>query len=334
MTLNLNLPRVLVIAPKFFGYENDIVEELIHNGWQVDLLPDRPFDNSLMKAILRLRPEFGGYQACDNFFIKSLEHLERKDYSMILVIQGEGVTQNTLAILRKAYPRARLIFYTWDSIENKPFFKRNLPFYEACSTFDPVDARKYGMNFRPLFFTNSFDRSEEVDCTYNFSFVGTVHSDRYKIVQALLAKLPPDTKTFIYLYLQAPWMYDFRRSFTNTIVGSRRRDFRFTPLDRKTVRAIFFTSLALLDIEHTYQRGATLRTMEALGSRRKLITTNASIRNYDFYDPRNIKIINRKDPNLDQQFLNTPYEEVPKDIRLRYSLSQWVKDVCCLKNSV
>lgn len=321
-------PRVLIIAPKFFGYENEIAAEMTRSGHQVDLLPDRPFNNSFMKAILRFRPELGGHRACERFFAQRLEELGGNDYSVILVIQGEGITKNTLASLRKAYPCARLVFYTWDSLENKPFSKRNLSFYDSCFTFDPVDAKKFGMGFRPLFYTDGFDRAVQSDCTYDLSFIGTVHSDRHRIALALLKQLPPDTRTFMYLYLQAPWVYYFRRIFTNTINGAKRDDFRFDPLSKDVVQATFFASRAVVDIEHIQQRGATMRTMETLGSKRKLITTNASLRNYDFYNPQNIQIIDRNTPRLDQEFLRTPYEAVPEDIRQKYSLRQWVRDVC------
>lgn len=325
-------PRVLLIAPRFFGYEQEIAAELTRSGQQVDMLPDRPFNSPFVKAVMRYRPELGGHRTCDRFFARRMEELGRTDYATILVVQGEGVTANTLKRLREAYPRARLVFHTWDSIENKPFSKRNLPLYDRCSSFDPVDAKKYSMVFRPLFYTDGFDRPADTTYTYDLSFIGTVHSDRYKIVQALLENLPPDTRTFVYLYLQAPWMYDLRRLFTNTLEGAKREDFRFEPLSKDLVQATFFGSRAVLDIEHIHQRGATMRTMEALGSKRKIVTTNATLRDYDFYNPRNIQIIDRKNPSVSRDFFYSPYVAVSEKIRRKYSIKHWVRDVCGLES--
>ena len=322
--------RVLLIAPRFFGYEHEIVTELRRQCMQVDMLPDRPFDSPFMKAVMRFRPELGGHQAADRYFVQRVLALGCDDYSIILVIQGEGVTTRTLAFLRGKYPKARMTFYTWDSIENKPFSKRNLSHYDRCSTFDPVDAKKYGMEFRPLFFSPGFDRPATTEYTYDLSFIGTVHSDRYQIVHTLAKQLPLDTKSFIYLYLQAPWMYDLRRVFTRTLAGSKRNEFRFDPLSKDVVQATFFGSRAIVDIEHPSQRGATMRTFEALGSRKKMITTNASLRNYDFYNSQNILIIDRSTPVLDRDFLKTPYVHISEEIRSRYSLRQWVREVCDL----
>lgn len=326
-------PRMLLIAPRFFGYEQEIASALKSSGHDVDILPDRPFNNPFMKAVMRFRPELGGHRACDQFFAQRLEELGRNNYSTILVIQGEGITASTLKAFRNAYPQAKMVFYTWDSIENKPFSKRNLSLYDYCSTFDPVDAKKYGLNFRPLFFSDGFDRPIDTTYAYDLSFIGTVHSDRFKIVHAVLEQLPTDARTFIYLYLQAPWMYDLRRFFTETVDGAKRDDFRFVPLSKDIVQATFFSSRAVLDIEHVNQRGATMRTMEALGSKRKLVTTNKSLRDYDFYNPLNIQIVDRRTPRLDQDFLQTPYQAVPEEIRQKYTMHQWVRDVCGTRDS-
>lgn len=322
--------RVLLIAPQFFGYELEIVAELRRQQMQVDVLPDRPFDSPFMKAVMRFRPELGGHQAADRYFVKQILALGCEDYSIILVIQGEGVTTRTLSFLRGKYPKARMTFYTWDSIENKPFSKRSLSHYDRCFTFDPVDAKKYGMAFRPLFFSPGFDRPAATDFTYDLSFIGTVHSDRYRIVHTLAKQLPHDAKSFIYLYMQAPWMYDLRRVFTRNLAGSKRDEFHFDPLSKDVVQATFFGSRAIVDIAHPSQRGATMRTFETLGSRRKMITTNASLRNYDFYNSQNILIIDRSTPLLDGDFLRTPYVHISEEIRNRYSLRQWVREVCDL----
>ena len=65
-----------------------------------------------------------------------------------------------------------------------------------------------------------------------------------------------------------------------------------------------------------------MRTIEMVGLRKKLITTNAEIVNYDFYDSSNICIINRNSPVLDQNFISVPYKELPDSIYQKYSLRQ------------
>jgi hypothetical protein len=319
-------PRALLVAPRYFGYEKDIAEELARQGMLVDMLPDRPFEAPLIKAAARFRPELMR-SAADRFFATHLEQLARREYDLILVVQGEGVTPVTLRTMRAAYPRARLVFYTWDSLLNKPFARANLKYYDRCLGFDPIDARRYGMQSRPLFFSAGFERPAPATFKYDVTFVGTIHSDRYGVIRRIADSLPPTVRTHWYMYMQAPWMYPARKFFTRTVTGSRRADFRFQPLAKEAVQRIFFSSKAILDIEHPKQTGLTMRTIEALGSGTKLLTTNASVRGYDFYDADNICVVDRANPRIDPSFLESAYVAVSAHVYQTYKLSQWVQDV-------
>ena len=107
--------RALLIAPRFFGYEIDIREQLARDGWAVDMLPDRPFASSALKAVTRVRPALLA-AAANRFYIAEMSRLATARYDLILVIQGESVFEPTLRMLRQAWPSARMVFYTWDSI--------------------------------------------------------------------------------------------------------------------------------------------------------------------------------------------------------------------------
>jgi hypothetical protein len=93
------------------------------------------------------------------------------------------------------------------------------------------------------------------------------------------------------------------------------------------VREIFFKSRAIVDIHHPKQRGLTMRTIEALGSKRKLITTNPSVRSYDFYCPQNIHILEDHGESLTPEFFRTPYVEVSERVYHKYSLDGWLDSV-------
>ena len=51
---------------------------------------------------------------------------------------------------------------------------------------------------------------------------------------------------------------------------------------------IFSDSRCILDAPQAGQVGLTIRTIECLGAKRKLVTTNSDIKNYDFYNENNI----------------------------------------------
>jgi len=58
----------------------------------------------------------------------------------------------------------------------------------------------------------------------------------------------------------------------------------------------------IIDIERPLQKGLTMRTIEMLGTNKKIITTN------------NIFIIDRNNPIIDEIFLKKEYQEIDKNI--------------------
>jgi hypothetical protein len=317
--------RVLLFAPRFFGYDHEIADELIRQGAHVDLLPDRPYNTASFKAATRVYPPLTTI-ASERFYRRRLEELGASRYDQVLVVQGESISSKTLRLLRASFPGAEVVFYTWDSLKNKPFTRANLAHYDRCLTFDPADSKAYGMVFRPLFFTQGFERSLPEDFKIDLSFIGTIHSDRYRVIRQIADSLPAKVKTYWYLYLQAPWMYWARKLFTPTVDGSRASEFHYVPLASHLVQRTFFDSRAILDVQHPRQGGLTMRTIETLGSSTKLITTNSAVRSYDFFNPENICVIDRLKPVIPPGFLETPFTPVPDAIYQRYRLTNWVRE--------
>ena len=70
-----------------------------------------------------------------------------------------------------------------------------------------------------------------------------------------------------------------------------------------------------------------MRTIEMLGMSKKVITTNALITQYDFYNPNNFFIIDRENPVLNTDFLDAPYEPLPPEIQAKYSLDAFLKEI-------
>lgn len=83
----------------------------------------------------------------------------------------------------------------------------------------------------------------------------------------------------------------------------------------------------MIDIQHPKQVGLTMRTIEMLGLRKKLITTNQDIKNYDFYNEDNICIIDRKDILIKKNFFETNYNSNSDAYRKNYSLESFVDEI-------
>lgn len=59
------------------------------------------------------------------------------------------------------------------------------------------------------------------------------------------------------------------------------------------------------------------------GCKRKLVTTNSDIKNYDFYNENNI-LIYSEPIDLDSPFFKNEYEELSDALYEKYSLKNWL----------
>ena len=310
----------------YFGYDRVVAQALRDRGATVDVLADRPFDSALLHGIAKLgRSAVLGHAT--RIYRRQLEQFGRSHYDHILVINGQTMADTFLRELRGAYPAARFTFYIWDSFENKPYAVAALPRYDYALSFDRYAAERHGIGFRPLFFSPEFDLPTNSDADIDLSFVGTAHSDRAAIIHYVDRQLPISASRYWFLYLKAPWVLHYQRLANPHFRSVPSSMFSYAPMPRDDVRTVFARSRAFLDIEHDRQTGLTIRTFEAMGARKKLITTNPDVRSYDFYDPANVLVIDRRTPLIDPVFLAAPIKEVLPEIRERYGVDGWIDDV-------
>lgn len=86
-------------------------------------------------------------------------------------------------------------------------------------------------------------------------------------------------------------------------------------------------STIMIDIQRPEQVGLTFRVFESLGYRKKLITTNKDVVNYDFYNPNNILVLDPENIKIPESFLESEYQEVPEEIFNKYQIKNWVKKI-------
>lgn len=326
MGLDLAGKHILMQVVPYFGYDQVLARALRARGAIVDVLADRPFDSALLHGIAKVgRRAVLGHAT--RIYRRQLTGFGRSHYDHVLVINGQTMSEAFLRELRGEYPAAKFTFYIWDSFENKPYAVPALPRYDAAFSFDRRAATNHGLGFRPLFFSPEFDLETNLAADIDLSFIGTAHSDRPVVVHRVDRNLPPAVARHWFLYLKAAWVLHYQRATNPHFRGIPASMFSYTPMQRDQVRGVFARSRAFLDIEHDQQTGLTIRTFEALGARKKLLTTNPDICNYDFYDPSNILVLDRRVPVFDPDFLTAPVRELPPNLRQRYSVNGWINEV-------
>ena len=169
-------------------------------------------------------------------------------------------------------------------------------------------------------------RNTEIAQSYDISFVGTCHSDRLSIINKIKTN-QPSLRYYFFCYLQSWFMYYYHYLRESEYRKVPKSFFQFASMSMGAVADIMHRSKAILDIQHPAQTGLTMRTIETLGIGRKLITTNADIASYDFFDKENILIIDRSNPVIPNSFIEGDIKELPQHIYEKYSLNGWVKEV-------
>lgn len=86
-------------------------------------------------------------------------------------------------------------------------------------------------------------------------------------------------------------------------------------------------SKVLVDFVIAQHQGLSFRVLEAVGYRKKLITTNPTVAEYDFYHPNNILIWQQQSASQLQAFLDLPYHHLPSHLYEKYSFSNWLRYV-------
>lgn len=328
MSVDLVGKKILLFAPKFFNYEEDIKRELEKKGAIVHMYDERNNPSSVEKILLRKFRVLMTRKI--NRFYKNVVKCE-KSFSpdFVFFISPETINKKSILYLKQVFSNASFIMYMWDSIKNKKNTKYIYKYFDKQFSFDNDDCKKYGFNFRPLFFINEFEKNCEVfNYKYDFTFIGSVHSDRAKILNSLYKEFKEKNISFyFYLYVPGKLMYFLRSLIDKDFRELKNKYVHVTSLNKNEVSKIAEESNYIIDINHPKQIGLTMRTIEMLGLKKKLLTTNTHLREYDFYNPSNQIIIERRNVLVDSTLLCEEFQIVDEKVYNKYRLSEWINDI-------
>lgn len=322
--------KILLIAPLFFGYYKEIMKEAENLGYEIDYICDAPSDSNISKAIGRINKRFIVGKTKSYFDKEVLPKLKGKSYQYVLVIAGMtfSFTPEMMEKIRKMNSKAKFVIYQWDSEKNLPYVKSIHKYFDELYSFDRHDCEsnsKY--KFLSLFYTRIY---EEIGKThvdkykYDCSYVGTAHPQKYKDINMMseqIKNILPNQ--FIYHYMPSKLKYMYHKLLAEEFKKAKWIDFRTQKISANNLMEIFRNSKCILDAPQAGQNGLTIRTIECLGAKRKLITTNKDIVNYVFYKPENIYVY---EGNIDEDniFFKEEYKEIDEKIYARYSLKNWI----------
>lgn len=324
--------KLLLIMPRFFNYPELIKEELNNMGYEVDFFDDRPSTNAWVKAAIRINKNLISTYI-KNYFKKVMNTVKTQTYDVVLLISGQSLSfsKDMIAEIKACQPQANFVLYQWDSQTNFPYIKQVQEFFDKCYSFDRRDIEETpSLRFLPLFYSRTYEeigKKNNKNFKYDFCFVGTAHPKKYKFISMMseqLRALYPNQ--YIYYFFPSPIVYFYRKIMNKELRDAKYSEFHYVPLKGKEINDIYEQSRCVLDSAQDGQLGLTIRVLEALGAKKKLITTNKDVVNYDFYKPENIYVYKGK-IDLDNVFFKSEYKDVERAVYEKYSLRSWLKEI-------
>lgn len=324
--------RLLLIMPNFFDYPKIIKKELFELGYEVDFFDDRPSTSALVKAVIRVKPSLLK-KYISKYFDDMMKSVRKKKYDFVFIISGQSLSfdEEMIAELKESQSNAKFILYQWDSVKNfRPILKVQ-KYFDKKYSFDKNDCYdNSSLEFLPLFYCDRYEqigKLKKENYKYDYSFVGTAHPKKFKFIKMMDEQLKlVYNKSFIYYFLPSKLVYFYRKIKNKEFKSAKLKDFHYVPLTENELNNIFINSKCILDCPQDNQVGLTIRVIETLGAKKKLITTNSDIVNYDFYRPENIYVYDSK-LDIDNVFFSSDYVEIDRNVYEKYSLNNWLKEI-------
>jgi len=318
----------VLIAPKFFGYGQAIKKAMAAHGLNALLFSDLPSDDTFTKSLIRISPRLAKRRS-DAYFSAITSECMSHPIQEVLVIKGQAFSTEAILRMRAAIPNARFTLYFWDSYLNMSRdAKSKVSLFDRTLSFDPGDVlRDPRLQYRPLFYLSDYREITPQAADIDLLFVGTMHSDRYRVIKRIHKALPRTAVFSKNLYFASPTIYQARRIFDPSYWGTKPSDFRFTPVPAQEIKLLLRRSRIVLDIERPIQSGLTIRTLEAIAAGKKLVTTNPHAATSDLYRPENILVIDRNSVVIPQEFIATPFQPHSRATIEKYSIDSWLADV-------
>jgi hypothetical protein len=242
-----------------------------------------------------------------------------KGYNTLIIFQ-DVATIESMKIIRKNNPEARLILYCWDTyVDNKKveFAGGKENNWEIWS-FDKKMCEQKHWFYNNQFYPKLEEKNNNQKQIYDFMFVG-YNKNRLNLLLDLKEIL--DSKGFRSKIIVREWSKYGIPRWEKDKKSKAVIQYRAVSYDK--ILQLVIQSKCLIDIVMAGQTGLSLRVIEAMFYNKKIITNNITIKEYDFYNNKNIFIIGEDDFDKLEEFLLLSYEPIENSILEKYTLETW-----------
>ena len=327
-------PTIVLGMPTDMGIFSLVTKNLEYHGFQVIPLIFKESEFRYPSLLARLNTKFrqlvlNDKQAKNKLkqyvlsqnLLKDIAPIQQIDHA--LFIRADVFHADLLKSVH-AKIKHNMVSYQWDGMHRFPAIWQQVDIFDRFYVFDYADLNHLNHHFLPLtnfYFDHDLNHTSSNDA--DFYFIGSHIPERDSMIAA-----------FGQYAKQKNWRLDFSISCTHENMADYRKIYPTDNIKLITELTDYEHNLnkakhakVLMDFKTPIHNGLSFRAFEALGYRKKLITTNVEVAKYDFYHPNNIFIWNGQDFNGIEEFLQLPYYEIDATIREKYSFKNWIRYV-------
>ena len=319
--------KICVISFDYWHYDQYIVETLSNKGIEahhinIGALTHASFKdkavNAFSKVFLKKNLK---YEKRQDFIIQSLQALGKQD--QILVLNPDSMDIATLEIVKKYTDR--LITYLYDSVGRFPV-EDKLHYFDKIFSFDDSDVEKHGFEKLTNYIYLSHLPKEDQFPSNDLFYITSYDKKRLGQIGVLDKKLAElKVKSQFIVVGKKAWKKILQTTFF-PVKGSS-VTFRTQRTDPRNMIESYQNCTAILELMREGQNGLSFRVFEAIALEKKIITDNENIKNYDFYNPDNILVLDKDMTNINSDFFQKPYNALAKEYYNKYTLNQWTERV-------
>lgn len=218
-----------------------------------------------------------------------------------VIIFDNGYNKQITKYIKKKNKKIKIIFWYWNAIfeYNNNNFALDDKNIDEIWTYNRFDAEKYRIKLNTQFYSNKIRISNAIKQDIIFMGRNKNRKDELKKLQELFKELNISSKFIIV-------------------------DKGDKTIPYKTYLKLIGESKCILDYSQLEFNGLSLRPLEAIFLRKKIITNNKDIKNYDFYKKENIFILGIDDTRDLYSFINSDYCELDEKIINKYDYNNWL----------
>ncbi len=232
-----------------------------------------------------------------------------------LIVFDSMVDIESLKWIKNNNPKARCVFAFWNPIESTGLDVEEIKRigYDVWS-YGTEQCEKYKVKQNYSFFCKSMypqDDVNDLEKIYDICYVGKDKGRLDKIKRIIKDNNWEAYKWFLYITADHFWQRFNKKEYNKT-------------LKYISVQRIQASAKAILEIVPSQSVDITLRAIDAMVLKRKLVTDSKNAVNMDYYNKNNVFVIGSDDSGSLEDFLDLPYVPVDKEIVEQYEIENWI----------